>query len=630
MRAADKGGKHLCGAECIAAEEHIIPGCEVMIRRAARHSRGAAGEIRIKIERLDDERIEYIKALPVTTRETQSAREGRAVAIDILEKLNVPDAAAVFDRIRETFGMRGAMLLNADTGERLEPDPARGVRVTRMDAEDFAPASSALKEEKNHFREALVLATKAVHAPHIIGEICVSDDPDYVTGYVASKELGYIRITRLKESGEGGGRIFLYRGDGSEAPACIRYLQSRPVLVTNMPDSPQSASPQDALQKKWDGMRRALAELRKNHLYRSIPPIESAAAPHIRYQGRDLVLLASNDYLDLAGEPRVKAWAAEMGTLYGVGSGGSRLTTGSSPLHGQLEKMLAAFKGTEAALLFNTGYMANLGTISALCSKDWVIFSDEKNHASIIDGCRLSGAKIIVYKHNDMDDLEDKVWPYEGRKGLIVSDSVFSMDGDIVNLPRLCSIAEARGMYSMIDEAHATGVVGKTGRGVTEYYGVKPDIIIGTCSKALGSEGGFVCGNKLLIDFLVNRARSFIFSTALPANVVAAAIKALEILMNEPERVERLRENVRFFCGLLRDEGIAAASETAIIPIVLGCEEKALAVSRRLLDEGFYISAIRYPTVPKGKAMLRVVLMSSHTKEDLAATAKAIAAAIAG
>jgi 6-carboxyhexanoate--CoA ligase len=481
----------------------------------------------------------------------------------------------------------------------------------------------AAKETKNHFREALILATKAAHAPCVVGEICLSDDPDYVTGYVASKKLGYIRFTKLKKTGDpGGGRILLYRGGDEDLAECIRYLQKQPVLVTDIPECPAAG------EQKWAELKRVLDEKKARRLYRRVPEMESAQSSHIRYQNRDMLLFASNNYLDLAADRRVTESAAEATKKYGAGAGGSRLTTGSTPPHSRLEKMLAEWKGTEAALLFNTGYMANLGTISALCSKDWVIFSDEKNHASIIDGCRLSGAKIVVYKHNDMDDLNTRVRPYRGRRGLIVSDSVFSMDGDIVNLPGLMETAERCGMYSMIDEAHATGVVGESGRGVTELFHLKPDIIAGTCSKALGSEGGFVCGNAELIDFLINQARSFIFSTALPPGVAAASARALEIIREEPWRVLNLRNNVRFFCSRLGEYGVEVSSQTAIVPIIIGDEEKAVAVSDKLNAEGFYIPAIRYPTVPAGQAMLRAALMSSHTEAEIDAAARAIGRAI--
>jgi 6-carboxyhexanoate--CoA ligase len=303
--------------------------------------------------------------------------------------------------------------------------------------------------------------------------------------------------------------------------------------------------------------------------------------------------------------------------------------TGSTPLHSRLETRLADWKGTERALLFGSGYMANVGVIAALCAKDWVIFSDELNHASIIDGCRLSRARVIVYKHNDLADLAEKAQAYRGRSGLIVSDAVFSMDGDIVNLPGLLEIAERYGLYSMLDEAHAAGVIGRTGRGITEYFDTsrKPDILVGTCSKALGSAGGFVCGGSALIEFLLNRARSFIFSTALPAGAAAAALKALEILQNEPERVRRLQENIRLFTERLRD---AANSSTAIVPIILGAEQRTLAAAKRLKDAGVYIPAIRYPAVPAGRARLRASLTAGHTPAELAAAADAIVRAVNG
>ena len=293
-----------------------------------------------------------------------------------------------------------------------------------------------------------------------------------------------------------------------------------------------------------------------------------------------------------------------------------------------LETKIATWKGVERALLFNTGYMANLGVISALCDRDWVIFSDELNHASIIDGCRLSRAQIVVYRHNDMEDLARRARDYRGCNGLIVSDAVFSMAGDIVDLPGLLAVAEKYDFLSMLDEAHANGVVGTTGRGVTEYFGLYPDILVGTCSKALGSEGGFACGNSLLIEFLINYARSFIFSTTLPAANAAATLKALEILQDEPARIRRLQDNACFFTQCLRGLGVEVSTETAIVPIIVGDERMALNAAVRLKEAGFYISPIRYPTVPRGQALLRASLMSAHTQDDLRAAAEAIAKAI--
>lgn len=381
---------------------------------------------------------------------------------------------------------------------------------------------------------------------------------------------------------------------------------------------------------KWIRMEQEMEELKELHLYRWLKVIDSPQNSHVCYEGRDLLMLASNAYLDLCNEERVKKAAVEALVKYGTGSGGSRLTTGNTRLHMELEKVLAEFKGREAALVFSTGFAANSGILPVLCREGGVIFSDELNHASIIDGCRQSKARTIVYKHNDMGDLEKKVRECEGVQGLIVSDGVFSMDGDIVNLPELVRIADTYGLLSMIDEAHATGVIGATGRGCEEYYHMEGcvDICMGTLSKAFGAEGGFVCGSNLLIEYLKNKVRSFIFSTSLSPVSMAAAKRGVEILLEEPQRVERLQDNVRWFCQYLQENGLPFTSETAIIPIQIGDEERAVEVSRLLLEWGYFISAIRYPTVKKGEAILRAALMSAHTKEELAGAAQAIAKAI--
>lgn len=309
-----------------------------------------------------------------------------------------------------------------------------------------------------------------------------------------------------------------------------------------------------------------------------------------------------------------------------VGSGGSRLTTGTLPLHNQLETALASFKHTEKALIFNTGYMANVGIISALGIKDSIIFSDELNHASIIDGCRLSHAKTVVYKHNDMKDLAKKLQEHAGCQGLIVTDAVFSMGGDIAPLPDIMALAKQYHVLTMVDEAHATGVIGATGRGIAEHFGLKhqPDVLMGTLSKALAAEGGYVCGSQLLIDYLRNTARSYIFSTSLSPAVLAAATKALELLENQPSMVHQLQENTRIFCKTLQQKGIEAHSDTAIVPIVLHDEELALRVAEELNRQNIFISPIRYPTVPKGQAMLRAALMATHTPEELCQAAHTI------
>ena len=388
----------------------------------------------------------------------------------------------------------------------------------------------------------------------------------------------------------------------------------------------------------------ALTQMRESHTYRTMRHIESPEAAHIMLRDEngissEQILLASNSYLDLANVPELKQAMAEAVLKWGTGSGGARLTTGNKTPHMELEKEIARFKGEEAAITFNTGYMANVGTISALCGKGDYIFSDELNHASIIDGIRLSKAKCFVYKHNDMADLERVILEAKADaseqvakndsefRGMIVTDAVFSMDGDLANLPELLKIAKAHEVLLMIDEAHATGVLGKTGRGLAEHYGCEhADVTIGTLSKAVAAEGGFVAGKQKLIDFLRNKSRSFIFTTAMAPAVAAAALNNLKFIEANPERVQQLHGNVDFFCESLRREGLnVATSPSAIVPIVIGDEAKALQISATLQEHGILIPAIRYPTVAKGSARLRASLMATHTHEELERAAKEIA-----
>ncbi|WP_282433468.1 8-amino-7-oxononanoate synthase [Desulfosporosinus sp. OT] len=624
MRASESNAgieRHISGVEKIVSEGNIGKYLEDLLNRALHHSKGKADFINLKLEKVSKDDILYLDSLPVSTVYVDNYQEGLQRVVALLEQMNIANPKEIIKKINETYTMRGAILLDVDTLERLEPNQARGIRATYMDADNsFIPETIQVK---NHYNEAIVLATKVAYAPNIIAEICISDDPDYVTGYVASKEIGYVRITKLKERGsQEGGRIFLYRGELSAVQGCIDYLEKQKVLVKNV----RSITNNQYTNNKWNFIENSLENLKDNNLYRSMNELYSAQSAHVNFRGQDVLMLASNSYLDMSNDPQVKTYTIKIMEEYGVGSGGSRLTTGTTRIHNQLETLLAKFKGTEAALVYNTGYMANVGVISSLCSKDDLIFSDELNHASIIDGCRLSKAGIVVYRHKDMNDLEDKIRANPCSKGLIVSDAVFSMDGDIVNLPRLLAIAEKYGLFSMIDEAHATGVIGAKGLGTVEYYGLdkKPDIIMGTLSKSIGSEGGFVCGRQILIEYLKNKSRSFIFSTSLSPAVMASSIKALELIMNEPQRVQALQENIQYFCQCLREAGIEADSKTAIIPIVIGDEKRALEISKQLFEQGYYISAIRYPTVKKGSARLRVTLMATHTKEELKRTAETI------
>ncbi len=394
----------------------------------------------------------------------------------------------------------------------------------------------------------------------------------------------------------------------------------------------------------------ALETARANNTYRTMRLMETPESSCVKIRmpdgdSQEQILLASNSYLDLANVDELKQAMVQAVLEWGTGSGGARLTTGNKSPHQELEEFIAKFKGEESAITFNTGYMANVGTISALCGKNDFIFSDELNHASIIDGIRLSRAKCFVYKHNDMADLErvistakaefstrEKPAEQDARtfRGLIVTDAVFSMDGDLANLPELLRIAHESECLLMIDEAHATGVLGKTGRGLAEHYGcAHADITVGTLSKAVAAEGGFVAGKQQLIDFLRNKARSFIFTTAMAPAVAAAACNNLRYIDAHPERVQNLRDNVKFFCEALQHEGVnLEQSPSAIVPIVIGDEARALKISAALQDAGILIPAIRYPTVAKGQARLRASLMATHTHEQLQYAASIIAQAI--
>ncbi|MGL5312321.1 MAG: 8-amino-7-oxononanoate synthase [Peptostreptococcaceae bacterium] len=364
-------------------------------------------------------------------------------------------------------------------------------------------------------------------------------------------------------------------------------------------------------------IKNKLQLIKDNNLYREIKYLSKPQDKYTTIDGKDILLMSSNNYLGLCNNEEVKNAAIDAINKYGLGSGGSRLTTGSYDLHKKLEEKIAKFKKVEGALIFNTGYMANVGVISAICDEGYYIFSDELNHASIIDGCKLSKGKTIVYKHNDMEDLSRKIKEIQPKKGVIVTDSVFSMDGDIANLTQITKIAKEYGLLTIVDDAHATGVIGKNGRGSSEYFGCSIDITIGTLSKAIGSEGGFVCASNEIIDYLKNRARSFIFSTALSPAVINGAIKSFEIIDRDNTLVEKLSDNIDYMCKGLRKIGFDITSDSPIIPIMIGNEELALKFSKRLYEEGIHIPAIRYPTVKLNEARLRMTIMATHNFEDI-------------
>ena len=370
-----------------------------------------------------------------------------------------------------------------------------------------------------------------------------------------------------------------------------------------------------------------LAELESSGLRRRLRVIEGPQGPEVVLDGRPVLLLCSNNYLGLADHPRLRRAAADAALSLGTSAGASRLISGSMSIHAELESRLAEFKGTEAALLFGSGYLANVGAIAALAQRGEVVFSDELNHASIIDGCRLARAETFVYRHADTEHLEWGLRRAAGRAALIVTDGVFSMDGDIAPLPELADLAGRHGCRLLVDEAHATGCIGPGGRGSVAAAGVSDevDVIVGTLGKALGGYGAYVCGSRELVDFLVNSARPFIFSTAPPPASVAAARAALELLADRPERVERLRANAAALREGLRSEGLEPiGSETQIVPLVIGEADDAMALCERLLAEGVFAQAIRPPTVPPGTCRLRLTTMATHRVADLRHAARLI------
>lgn len=363
-----------------------------------------------------------------------------------------------------------------------------------------------------------------------------------------------------------------------------------------------------------------LAELREHGLYRRMRLVSGPQGPRVVLDGKPVLLLCSNNYLGLANHPAVCAAAQKAAADYGVGAGASRLISGSMRLHHALEEQLAAFKGTEAALLFNSGYHANIGAIAALVGKEDAVFSDALNHASVVDGCRLSGAHIRVYRHNDVDHLAELLAATPARRRLVVTESIFSMDGDTAPLAAICGVAERHGALVMCDEAHATAVVGPQGRGVVAAEGLQARVTVqmGTLGKALGAFGAFVAGRRAVIDLLINTARSFIYTTALPPPVVAAASAALTIAGNDDGRRQRLHDNAAALHAGLRAMGLQVAVRPAhILPVVIGEAGRTMHVSERLLAESVFVQGIRPPTVPAGTARLRVTAMSTHTPEDL-------------
>ena len=371
----------------------------------------------------------------------------------------------------------------------------------------------------------------------------------------------------------------------------------------------------------------ALDDLRAKGTHFNLRVLEGPQQPVCRYDGRDVINLASNNYLGLANDPRLVEAAIAATRVYGVGSGAVRTIAGTMRIHMELEEKIARFKNSEAAVVFQSGFAANAGTVSAILGKDDLIFSDELNHASIIDGARLSRAKIKVFRHKDVahcEELLQEAASEPGRK-LVITDGVFSMDGDIGPVDKLASLAEKYGAVMMVDDAHASGVLGCNGRGSVDHFRMhgRVDVQVGTLSKAIGALGGYVCGSRDLIDYLYHRARPFLFSTSHPPSVAATCIAAFDILEKEPERIERLWSNTRYFQSELRRAGFniggvtTPATETPITPIIVGGGRAAMDFSRALFEEGVMATGIAFPTVPEGKARLRLILTSEHSRPKL-------------
>lgn len=370
-----------------------------------------------------------------------------------------------------------------------------------------------------------------------------------------------------------------------------------------------------------------LDDLKRAGTFFKLRQLDDIQGPVCTYDGRKVINLASNNYLGLCNHPKLEEAAIRAVREHGVGSGAVRTIAGTMRIHMELEEKIAAFKNVEACVVFQSGFTANAGTVGSILGKEDFILSDELNHASIIDGARLSRAKIKVFRHKDVAHCEELLLEIQNEPGkkLIITDGVFSMDGDIGPVGELAALAEKYGAIMMVDDAHASGVLGRNGRGSVDHFNVhgKVDVQVGTLSKAIGALGGYVCGSRDLIDFLYHRARPFLFSTSHPPSVAATCIAAFDILQNEPERIERLWANTDYFKQQLSAAGFdigghtTPASETPIIPIIVGDGRRTMDLSKALFEQGLMATGIAFPTVPEGKARVRIIMTSEHTREQL-------------
>jgi len=365
-----------------------------------------------------------------------------------------------------------------------------------------------------------------------------------------------------------------------------------------------------------------LNKLREQKLYQKLRVLETEQLPVSRFDGREVINLSSNNYLGLTTHPKLRARAVEAIEKFGVGSGAVRTIAGTMAIHLELEEKIARFKHVEASVVFQSGFTANAGTVQAILGREDIIISDQLNHASLIDGCRLSRAEIKIFPHKDIEACENILKEIAGRKcrKLLVTDGVFSMDGDIAPLPQLVELAEKYGCIMMIDDAHASGVLGRNGRGTVDHYNLhgRVDVQVGTLSKAIGALGGYVCSTRDAIEFLYHRARPFLFSTSHPPSVAATCLAAFEVLEEEPQLIDQLWANTRFFKEGLKKLGFnTGVSETPITPVIVGDAALAHQFSRELFAAGVFAQGIGFPTVPEGKARIRTIVTATHTQEDL-------------
>jgi len=381
-----------------------------------------------------------------------------------------------------------------------------------------------------------------------------------------------------------------------------------------------------------DSVREEVQALRDAGLHRALRCVDGAQRERIVLDGREVLNFASNNYLGLADHPALRRAARDAIDRVGLGAGASRLVTGTMSLHLELERRIAEFESAPAAILFNSGYCANVGAVSALVGRGAAVLGDRLNHASLVDGCRLSGAAFSRYRHNDLEDLERRLKAAAGsRRRLVVTDTVFSVDGDVAPLAEIADLCRAHDALLMVDEAHATGVFGPRGRGVVEAVGLqgRVDLVMGTLSKAVGSAGGYVAASEPLVDLLRNKARSFIYTTALPPAVCAASIAGLDLIDTEPERREKLWRNVtRLRSGLARLGVHTGAGASQIVPLIVGEPDAAVALSERLLEAGVFAPALRPPTVPPGTSRLRLSVMATHEDEHIDLLLEALSRAL--